>query len=403
MLGPPGEMSRAPVLYVLKRFPRLSETFVLRELLELEAQGERILIDALLPPEGGPAHAELASLRAPVRYLPRRPRLRQPSVASAHLRVGLRSPLVWARLASRARRRGTWRRFVQAGLTADRARQAGARHLHAHFATAAADVARDAALLTHVPFSVTAHAKDIFHADHAPQLARRLEGASAVVTVSEHNAEHLRGILNGVPVHHIPNGVPPASPGPGTQGGPLLFVGRLVAKKGVDVLIDACALLRSEFPELGVEIVGGGPLAEELAGRAGRAGVADRIRFLGPQPAEVVDAAFRRCSLLALPSRIDEHGDRDGMPTVLVEALARGVPVVATDLVGIPEVVRHGETGLLVPPDDPPALAAAIARLVRDPKLARELAAEGRVLVAERFNPGRSARLLRALFEEPGR
>jgi hypothetical protein len=132
MLGAPVEMSRAPVLYVLKRFPRLSETFVLRELLELEAQGERILIDALLPPEGGPAHAEVARLRAPVRYLPRRARLRQPPVAQAHLRVGLRSPLVWVRLAARARRHGIWRRFVQAGLTADRARREGARHLHAH-------------------------------------------------------------------------------------------------------------------------------------------------------------------------------------------------------------------------------------------------------------------------------
>jgi glycosyltransferase involved in cell wall biosynthesis len=403
MLGAPVAMSRAPVLYVLKRFPRLSETFVLRELLELEAQGERILIDALLPPEGGPAHPEVASLRAPVRYLPRRARLRQPPVALAHLRVALRSPLVWARLAARARRHRIWRRFVQAGVTADRARREGARHLHAHFATAAADVARDAAALAAVPFTVTAHAKDIFHADHAPQLARRLEGVSAVVTVSEHNADHLRGVLNGVPVHHIPNGVRAAPAGPAARGGPLLYVGRLVAKKGVDVLIDACALLRSELPELDVEIVGGGPLAEELAARARRSGVSDRIHFLGPQPADVVDAAFRRSSLVALPSRIDEHGDRDGMPTVLVEALARGVPVVATDLVGIPEVVRDGETGLLVPPDDPPALAAAIARLVRDPELARELAARGRALVAERFDPSRSAQLLGALFEGPVR
>jgi glycosyltransferase involved in cell wall biosynthesis len=403
MLGRPDKMSSAPVLYVLKRFPRLSETFVLRELLELEAQGERILVDALMPPEAGPAHTGLARLRAAVRYLPRHPRLRQPRVASAHLRIGLRSPLVWARLAARARRHGTWRRFVQAGLTADRAREEGARHLHAHFATAAAEVARDAAALARLPFTVTAHAKDIFHAEHAPQLVRRLDGVSAVVTVSEHNAEHLRGVLNGVPVHHIPNGVPPASPGPRAHDGPLLFVGRLVPKKGVDVLIDACALLRAEFPELNLEIVGGGRLAEDLAARARRAGVADRTKFLGPQPPEAVDAAFRRCSLVALPSRIDEHGDRDGMPTVLVEALARGVPVVATDLVGIPELVRHGETGLLVPPDDPPALAAAIARLVRDPELARELAAGGRALVAERFDLGRSARLLRALFDEPGR
>jgi colanic acid/amylovoran biosynthesis glycosyltransferase len=223
------------------------------------------------------------------------------------------------------------------------------------------------------------------------------------VTVSEHNAEHLRGVLNGVPIHHIPNGVPPASTGSAAPGGPVLFVGRLVPKKGVDVLIDACALLRSELPELGVEIVGGGPLAEELERRALRAGVADRIHFLGPQPGEVVDAAFRRCSLVAAPSRIDEHGDREGMPTVLVEALARGVPVIASDLVGIPELVRHGETGLLVPPDHPAALAAAITRLVGDPELARGLADRGRALVTERCDLGRSARRLRAVFEDPGR
>lgn len=392
-------MSRAPVLYVLKRFPRLSETFVLRELLELEAQGERILIDALLPPEDGPRHGDLAALRAQVRYLPRHPRLRHPPVAAAHLRVGLRSPLAWMRLAARARRHGIWRRFLQAGLTADRARRERVHHVHAHFATAATEVARDAAGLARVPFTVTAHAKDIFHADYAPQLGRRVEGAAAVVTVSEHNAEHLRGVLDGVPVHHIPNGVPLAPPAPLTPDGPLLFVGRLVAKKGVDVLIDTCALLRSELPQLRVDVVGGGPLADELAGRARRAGVADRVRFLGPQPAEEVEAALRRCSLVVLPCRIDEHGDREGMPTVLVEALAHGVPVVATDLVGISELVRDGETGLLVPPDDPRELAAAIARLVRDPELARMLAAGGRALVAERFDPGHSARLLRALFE----
>jgi glycosyltransferase involved in cell wall biosynthesis len=403
MLGRPVEMSRAPVLYVLKRFPRLSETFVLRELLELEARGERILIDALLPPEEGPRHADVARLRAPVRYLPRHPRLRQPRVASAHLRVGVRAPLVWARLAVRARRHRIWRRFLQAGLTAARAREEGVRHMHAHFATAATDVARDAAALAGVPFTVTAHAKDIFHAENAPQLARRLDGVAAVVTVSEHNAEHLRGVLNGVPIHHIPNGVPPVSTGPAAPGGRLLFVGRLVPKKGVDVLIDACALVRSELPELRVEIVGGGPLAEELEQRARRAGVADRVHFLGPQPGEAVDAAFRRCSLVAAPSRIDEHGDREGMPTVLVEALARGVPVIASDLVGIPELVRHGETGLLVPPDDPAALAASIARLVGDPKLAHELADRGRALVTERCDPGRSARRLQAVFEDPGR
>jgi glycosyltransferase involved in cell wall biosynthesis len=391
-------MSRGPVLYVLKRFPRLSETFVLRELLELEALGDRIVIDSLLPAERGPRHPRLRDLRAPVRYLPRHPQLRQPAVARAHLRLALRAPRTWCRLALRARRGGGLRRFLQAGLSAARARAEGAGHIHAHFATAATEVARDAAALAGVPFSVTAHAKDIFHSDNAPHLARRLEGAAAVVTVSAFNAAHLRRLLDGTPVHHIPNGVPLGEVSGPAAGGPVLFVGRLVPKKGVDLLIDAFARLPPELDSLRLEIVGGGALGDDLAELAARRGLAQRVSFLGAVPSDEVEAAFARCSLVAAPCRIDEHGDRDGMPTVLVEALARAVPVVSTELVGIPELVRDGETGLLVAPEDAAALATAIARLASDPRLARELGARGRVLVAERFDPARSAGLLREVL-----
>lgn len=386
------------VLYVLKRFPRLSETFVLRELLELEACGEHVLVDALLPPEDGPRHADLARLRAPVRYLPRRPHLRQPGVARVHLRVGLRCPRRWSRLALDARRAGTWWRFVQAGLVADRARRHGARHLHAHFATAAAEVARDAAALAGLPFSVTAHAKDVFQADHAARLAHRVAGAAAVVTVSEFNVRHLRAVLPGTRVLHVPNGVPLPDPVPLPADGPLLCVSRLVAKKGVDVLVEACALLSHELPDLVVEVVGGGPLADDLARLATRRGLSGRVRFLGPRSWDEVEAALARCSMFVLPCRVAADGDRDGMPTAIVEAMARGRPVISTEVVGIPEVVRHGRTGLLVAPDDAPALAAAVLKLAHDPAFARELGAAGRALVAERFDPRHSALRLRSAF-----
>jgi colanic acid/amylovoran biosynthesis glycosyltransferase len=391
-------MGGTPIMYVLKRFPRLSETFVLRELLALEATGARISIDVLLRPEPGVRHPELAALRASVRYLPRHPRLREGAVAAAHLRVAVRSPLTWIRLAIRAKRADIWRRFLQAGLVAQRVRSEGATHIHAHFATAAAEVARDAAALAGVPFTVTTHAKDIFQHDHLPLLAERLEGVATAVAISEFNARYLRERLPGIRVRHIPNGIPLAPLRSARSDGPVLCVARLIPKKGVDVLIEATALLASDRPRLVVEVVGDGELAAELAQLAVRLGVADRVRFLGPVSSREVAAALERCSLVAAPCRVAADGDRDGIPTVLLEAMARGLSVVSTRVTGIPEVVRDGETGLLVPPDDPAALAEAIARLLDDSDLAEELGGRARSLVAKRFDANRSARMLRDLF-----
>jgi glycosyltransferase involved in cell wall biosynthesis len=392
-------LSERPLLYVLKRFPRVSETFVINELLALEERGERILVDTLGTPEAGPRHPELERLRAEVRYLPRYPRLRDRAVASAHLALGLRSPLRWVRLAIRARRTGAWRRFLQAGLVARRARRERARHIHAHFVTAAAEVARDAASLAGLAFTVTAHAKDIYEREHASLLGARLEGAAGVVTISEYNARHLRAALSSVPVQHVPNVMPVASSANGSGEGPVLCVARLIPKKGVDVLIEACAMLPRELGGVRIEIVGEGPLAEELRRLATRRGLRHRVEFLGALPSDGVDAALRRSSLLALPCRVAADGDRDGIPTVLLEAMARGVPVVSTRIAGIPEIVRHGETGLLVPPEDPKALSDAIATLIRDRRLATSLTAAARSLIRERFDPQRNAALLQSVFE----
>lgn len=392
-----GPSPGAPVVYVLKRFPRLSETFVLRELLSLEAQGQRLLVDALLPPEPGPRHPELDDLRAEVRYLPRRPRLRH--VAGAHGRLFVRHPQRWVREARRARRHGTWRRFLQAGLVAERARMAEASHIHAHFATAATEVAGHAAALADLTFSVTAHAKDVFHADNQSLLRRRVHGAAAVVTVSRFNTAHLIRELPGMHVMHVPNGIPMPAPLVPRPEGPVLCIGRLVPKKGIDTLVRAAALLD---PAVSVEIVGGGPLGEELAKLAADLGAAARVCFLGPQPSSAVEAALTRCSMVVLPCRIAANGDRDGLPTALLEAMARGIPVISTPVVGIPEIVRDEETGLLVPPDDPEALAAAISRLRRDPALGRRLGAAGRALVGAEFDPAGSAAALRSIFSASG-
>lgn len=396
----PDLTSEGPLLYVLKRFPRLSETFVLREIVSLEALGERILIDSLLPAEVNPGHPELGRLRARPRYLPKRPRLRRLGVGLTHLRLAVRAPATWTRLALRARRTGSWTRFLQAGLVAARALNEEVRHIHAHFATAAAEVARDAGKLAGIPVTVTAHAKDIFQVDNVRLLPVRLQGVSALVTVSDFNANYLRRVLPAVPVHHVPNGVAVAYQRAAVPpDGPILCVARLVPKKGVDVLVQATAILVAEFPDTTIEVIGGGPLAEELSALSRELEVELHVRFLGPRPWNEVDTALMRCSVFALPARITPDGDRDGMPTALVEAAARGVTLISTNIAGIPELVRHEDTGLLVPPEDPWALAAAIARLRREPALARRLGENARALVAEQFDPVRSARRLQSLFE----
>lgn len=391
------------VLYVLKRFPRLSETFVLRELLGLEAAGVAVVVDALLPPEPGPCHPELAALRAPVRYLPRHPRLRDRAVLGQHARVAGRHPLRWAALARRAAGDGSWRRFVQAGLVAARIRRDGADHVHAHFATAACEVAAMAAHLAGVTCSVTAHAKDIYHEENAPLLVRRLAGVHAVVTVSGYNAEHLTAVLAAThrppTVHHVRNGVPVGAAADPAASRNVLCVARLVPKKGVDLLVSAAALLAQRHPGLKVDVIGEGPLREALTAQVDRFGLSGKVRLLGAATSADVAAAMARARVVALPCRVDADGDRDGMPTVLVEALARGVPVVSTDVVGIGELVVDGATGLLVPPEDPVALAAALDRLLTDPALAARLGANGRRLVQRAFRPEDSCRALVEVFD----
>lgn len=399
-------LTTPPVLYVLKRFPRLSETFILREVLGLEAAGVPVLVDTLLPPEEGPTHPELAAVRAPVRYVARHPRLRQREVLRAHAAVAARHPLRWAALAVRAHHDGTWRRFLQAGLVAARVHDEGVGHVHAHFATAACEVATMAARLAGVTCSVTAHAKDIYHQDNAPHLARRLAGVDTVVTVSAHNMGHLDGVLTlaggSAEIRHIANGVPLGPAADPTASRTLLCVARLVPKKGVDLLIRAAAQLVEQHPDLRVDIIGDGPLREDLSAMIERLGLVGRVRLLGPATTSDVHAAMASARAVVLPCRIDADGDRDGMPTVLVEALSHGVPVVSTDVVGIGELVIDGQTGLLVGPEDTTALAAALDRVLMDPALAARLGDAGRQLVQRRFRPEDSTAALVDAFAAAG-
>ncbi len=369
---------------------------MLNEILSLERCGDSVIVESLRSPEPEPSHAQIARLRAPVRHLREIPRRRR-MLARAHLSLLFSDPARWTREALMARRSGTFGAFKLAGLIAHRAIVTGSRHIHVHFAYSA-DPAIHAAFLANLTCTVHVHAWDIFHKSQAPLVRRRLERATAIVTVSEHNAAYLSTIVPGVPVHHVPQGVELGAPAAIPADGPLLSVARLVPKKGLDVLIAALPLVRVRLPGVRVELIGDGPSRSNLEAQIRSLDVLDHVELRGSVGGDEVQRAFDRCSLFVLPCRIDDEGDRDGLPTVLIEALARGIPVITTDVVGISELVRNGETGVLVPPDDPVALAEAIVELITDPERARRLGCAGRELMSTRHSPRAAVARLQALF-----
>jgi colanic acid/amylovoran biosynthesis glycosyltransferase len=375
------DQARMRIGYVLKRFPRFSETFILNELLALQALGVETHVFSLLTPPDEPRHARLADLRAPVTYLGK---ARGPGPAVAPEDAPLFASTDERTIASL---------HAKAGEVARLARAAGITHLHAHFGSDPATVALLAARDLDGTFSFTAHARDIYHTYVSPDVdaAKRrakLGEAAFTVTVSDFNAAHLRALCPEATdrIHRLYNGIDLSlfSPSERVIPGRILAVGRLVEKKGFGILVDACALLRDRGLGFDCWIIGDGPLLGALQAQIATFGLAGQVTLAGPMPQERLADELGTAAIATLPCVITPDGDRDGLPTVLLEAMGKGVPVVTTTVTGGPEIVAEGETGLLCPPGDPVALADALERLLRNPYRARAMGAAGR-LRAERL------------------
>lgn len=387
--------------YVLKMYPRFSETFIVNELLAVERAGTDVEVFSLRPPADGRFHESLAEVRAPVTYL---------------RSSGIRAADVWNALAAAQVELPALPRClgellgvavvdaVQALELARLVTAGGITHLHAHFGSVATTVARLASLLTGVPFTFTAHAKDIFHESVDPgDLAVKLADAAAVVTVSDFNLEFLRatygdaaaGVLrlyNGLDLDRFPYRAPTRRP-------PVVAaVGRLVEKKGFADLVRAAALLVAEGRDLRVDLVGTGPLADSLREQVRAAGLEGVVRLHGALTQGQVRRVVQEAAAFAAPCVIGADGNRDGLPTVLLEAMALGTPCVATPVTGIPEVVHDGRTGLLVGESSPAQLAAALARLLDDAALRTDLASRARSLIEQEFDVHVQAETLGRLF-----
>ncbi|MCC7323797.1 MAG: glycosyltransferase family 4 protein [Gemmatimonadaceae bacterium] len=398
-------MRREPtprVGYVVKRYPRFSETFIVNEILAHEAAGLPVDIFSLYPPNDTHFQDTLSLVKAPVTYLTAEG-VRALDFWSAIEGAAHVVPAIWQSLEAA---RGQEARVVyQAARLAAAVRQRGITHLHAHFATMPAQVARLAARWAGITFSITAHAKDIYHDSVTTDALRALlRDASGVVTVSDYNARYLVETIgvDALRLHRIYNGLDLDRFDVALRSDrrpTILAVGRFVPKKGFDVLLDACALLVRDGARFTCRLVGGGSEEGSLRARATALGLGHVVQFDGPLPQREVMAALREATVFAAPCVVAEDGDRDGLPTVLVEAMALGTPCVATDVVGIPELVRHRETGLLVPPQDAPALAVALRALLEGPALRLQLATDARALIEAAFDVRRNAALVRALFQ----
>jgi glycosyltransferase involved in cell wall biosynthesis len=402
------------VAFVLKGYPRLSETFIAQEILALEQQGLDIHIVSLRHPTDRTVHPVHRQIGAAVLYLPEylkdAPRRVFASWRRARLLPGYRAARrAWLYDLLRDPTPNRIRRFGQAlVLAAELAPDIG--HLHAHFLHTPASVARYGAMLRGLAWSVSAHAKDIWT---IPDWEKRekLAAAAWAVTCTNEGRRHLAALApspgrvrlsyHGLDLDRFP---PAQRADPGADGSDrahpvvVLSVGRAVAKKGYDDLLAALALLPPGLAWRFVHI-GGGAGARRLRRRARRLGLDGRIEWRGARPQPEVLAAYRDADLFVLAAKIGRDRDRDGLPNVLMEAQSQRLACLATQLPGIAELIADGRTGVLVPPGDPRALAAALAALIGDPTRRARLAAAGEARVRQEFGMADGIAVLARLFD----
>ena len=390
------------VAYLFERFPSFGQTFCYREVAELERQKTKVQVYSIRRPVNEPEQDWDKQIVERVHYLP------DEKALVAEVDGALRKnafPNEVRDAVQKWGRQSDFLRLYQAIYVGTRMQQNGVRHLHAHFAGMAARTAFWINQFFGIPYSFTAHANDIFAPrDFVVSLAKLMETAAAIVTVSDYAANDLRTRFpaSAAKVHRIYNGLDlsrfhPTDPGSGTPA--IVSIGRLIEKKGFADLISACALLTSRRRGFLCEIIGEGPLEGTLRAQIAGAGLEACVRLAGPQTQAQVALRLAHATIFALPCTREAGGGMDNLPTVIMEAMAAGLPVISTSLGGIPEMVEHDVNGELVPERDPPAICAAIERLISDPARARRLGDRGRQIAREKFSIESSAGALRKVFE----
>jgi glycosyltransferase involved in cell wall biosynthesis len=426
------------IAYVLKGYPRLTDTFITSEVYRMEQQGLRLRVFVIKPCTEPVPSDLLDKIAAKPVYMPDTTSMSKSSLfkwLSANLkhflpslrRVIRKHPLGVLRAAGAAfaqavrARKGFWawprkvyaKEFLQGVMLADMLEQAGdVGHIHGHYCHGATTVTWFASMMAKLPFSFTAHAKDIYLPSLNPAglLRRKMDAARFVITCTDANRDYLDNLGSKTPVHCIYHGlnaefcdIMREQPGGRSTNGHfrVLGVGRLIPKKGFDILVQACAILHQQrVPFEAVIVAEGGEHEKEIRRLITTNGLEKNVLLPGPMSQSQLFDEYRKASAFCLPCRVLENGDRDGIPNVLMEAMAVGVPVVSTPISGIPELIHDGVNGLLVPSEDPEALAEAFLRLTRDQRLVEDLSRNAQETIDSRFNGDKLATRMASLLRE---
>jgi len=388
------------IAVLLKGYPRLSETFIAQEIHALEQRGFRLRIYSLRFPADTSRHPVHDEIRAPVVYLPEY-LYRSPLRVFEGLRACLSRPgfrpafRAWLKDLRRDPTPNRIRRFGQA-LVLARELPASIAHIHAHFLHTPASVARYAAMISQRTWSCSAHAKDIWTTP-AWEKQEKLSDCAWLVTCTAANQAHLSALsakdghvellYHGLDGDRFPAPSDHAEQRDGSTAAltaRLLCVGRAVEKKGLDDLLVALARLPKRL-HWEFHHVGGGPLLKKMRRLSRRLELSDRVHWHGPLRQTEILPQYAAADAFVLASRVARDGDRDGLPNVLMEAQSQRIACLSTDVSAIPELICDGETGILVAPNDPVALASALERLICDPALRRRLGRAGETRVREEF------------------
>ncbi|TVM19990.1 colanic acid biosynthesis glycosyltransferase WcaL [Oceanidesulfovibrio indonesiensis] len=404
---------------VLKGYPRISETFIANEIRLLEELGFDIHIISMRKPRESFTHENVRRIQASVSYLPEHLYRNLHRFLYHNILLFLKHPRRYAagirllreRLPGASSTKAAIKHLLQGGLLVHKfLPRTNIAHLHAHFAHSPTSVAQYASVLSGLDFSFTAHAKDIY-TQKPDRVAEKMARAAFVVTCTQYNRRTLEKIaadhgFADKPVACVYHGIdldlfsangrhlhaePPYS---------ILTVARFVPKKGLFTILEALEKLADDGVDFTWTLVGDGELKRRLKKRIDESPINERVDLAGTLAHDGVLRLYEKADCFVLGCEVAKNGDRDGIPNVVAEAMAMGVPVAATDVSGIPELVEHESTGLLCPSGNPAALAANIYRLLTDQELRGQIIPEARKRVEQVFDNTREIRKLASVFTD---